>query len=274
MSVKNFIPAMWSARLLANLQASHVYAHVLNHDYEGDIKAMGDRVKINSIGNVTIAKYTGEDIHPAEDLLGSAKELVIDQANYFNFQVDDIDQAQTSPRVMDAGMAQAGHDLSDAFDREIAKTYVDAGHTMGSDATPLVLTKDNIYDTIVDAGVKLDEGNASKTDRFIVVPAFVHGLLQKSSAFVSANNEIVQNGYVGKVAGFSVYVSNNVPHKDGKAYKMIAGTKQAIAVAEQILEVEAYRPELRFSDAVKGLHVFGLKVIQPKALVALTINKG
>lgn len=272
MAVTNFIPALWSARLLANLQANHVYANVVNRDYEGEISAMGDRVKINSIGKVTIASYTGADINGAEDLNGSQKELVIDKANYFNFQVDDVDNAQSNPKLMDAGMSQAGFDLADAFDKEIAKAYLEAGHTMGNDTTPLALTKETVFDTLVDAFVKLDEANASREGRFVVVPAFVHGLLVKSDQFVSASNDVAVNGLVGRVAGFDVYVSNNVPQTAGK-YKALAGTRQAISVAEQILSVEAYRPESRFSDAVKGLHVFGIKVVQPQALVALTVSK-
>lgn len=274
MAVKNFIPALWSARLLANLQKNHVYANVVNRDYEGEIKSMGDRVKINSIGAVTIGDYTGADIAGAEELKGSTQELVIDKAKYFNFQVDDVDKAQSNPKLMDAGMTQAGFDLADAFDKEIAKSYLQAGLKMGNDTTPLELTKANVYDTIVDAGVALDEANASREGRFVVVPSFVHGLLLKSNAFVSANNDVAVNGFVGRVAGFDVYVSNNVPNTSGAKYKALAGTRQAISVAEQILEVEAYRPEARFSDAVKGLHVFGLKVVQPNALVCLTVNKG
>lgn len=277
MAVTNFIPALWSARLLANLQANHVYANVVNRDYEGEIKSMGDRVKINSIGSVTIGDYTGADITGAEDLNGSGQELVIDKAKYFNFQVDDVDNAQSNPKLMDAGMGQAGFNLADAFDKEIAKAYLQAGLTMGDDTTPIALTKENVYDTIVDAGVKLDEANASKQGRFVVIPSFAHGLLLKSAEFVKASalgDDVVTNGLVGRVAGFDVYVSNNVPNTAGTKYKALAGSRQAISVAEQIISVEAYRPEKKFADAVKGLHVFGIKVVQPNALVALTVNKG
>ena len=95
MSVANFIPTIWSARLLRHLDKRHVYLNLLNRDYEGEIKNFGDTVKVNQIGNVTIKDYTkGEDIEAPEDLSGEQQELKIDQAKYFNFAVEDVDNAQ------------------------------------------------------------------------------------------------------------------------------------------------------------------------------------
>lgn len=273
MSVKNFIPTLWSARLLANLDKAHVFANIVNRDYEGEIKQLGDSVKINQMGNVTIGDYTGADIADAEDLTSTQKELKIDQAKYFNFQVDDIDKAQANVTLMDKGMQRASYALSEEVDKAIAEKYVEAGSQIGTDELPVALTAENVYDQMVDLGVALDEKNVGRQGRFVVVPAFVHGLLQKSDAFVSANNEVAQNGLVGKVAGFEVYVSNNVA-KVGDNYKIMAGTPEAITFAEQILEVEAYRPEKRFSDAIKGLHVYGIAVTQPDALAVLTATRG
>ena len=138
-------------------------------------------------------------------------------------------------------------------------------------------TKADAYDYLVDLNTKLTEANVAKMGRWVVIPAFYHGLLLKDDRFVGNgtdyNQAILEGGEVGKAAGFTVYVSNNVPHTEGAKYKVIAGTTEAGSYAEQILNTEAYRPEKRFSDAVKGLHTYGAKVLQSKCIAVLTCNK-
>lgn len=280
MSVTNFIPTIWSARLLRHLDKRHVYLNLLNRDYEGEIKNFGDTVKVNQIGNVTIKDYTkGEDIEAPEDLSGEQQELKIDQAKYFNFAVEDVDNAQTNPKLMDKAMERAAYgmnDVVDAFAANLLAINVHADNTIGSDTTPKVPTKDTAYDFLVDLGVKLTEANVPTVGRWVVVPAWYHGLLLKDERFVGNgtdyNKAILEGGEVGKAAGFTVYVSNNVPNTTKTKYKIIGGTDEAGSYAEQILSTEAYRPEKRFSDAVKGLHVYGAKVFQSKCIAVLTAN--
>lgn len=277
MTVQNFIPTLWSARLLANLDKNHVYGAVVNRDYEGEIKRQGDTVKINQMGDITIGDYAKADIGSAEELTSSQKILTIDQAKYFNFQVDSVDQAQANIKLMDEAMKRAGVAMADVVDKHIAQSYLEAGKALGDDTTPIALTADNVYDTLVDVATLLDEGNAPEDGRFVIVPAFVHGLLLKSDAFVRASelgDSVVTKGFIGEVAGMKVYKSNNVPNTAGTKFKVLAGHPSAITMAEQVVDVRAYEPEQRFSDAVKGLHVFGSKVVQPNALAVLTINKG
>ncbi len=280
MSVANFIPTIWSARLLRHLDKRHVYLNLLNRDYEGEIKNFGDTVKVNQIGNVTIKDYTkGEDIEAPEDLSGKHQELKIDQAKYFNFAVEDVDNAQTNPKLMDKAMERAAYgmnDVVDAFAANLLAINVHADNTIGNDTTPKVPTKDTAYDFLVDLGVKLTEANVPTVGRWVVVPAWYHGLLLKDERFVGNgtdyNKAILEGGEVGKAAGFTVYVSNNVPNTTKTKYKIIGGTDEAGSYAEQILSTEAYRPEKRFSDAVKGLHVYGAKVFQSKCIAVLTAN--
>lgn len=169
MSVTNFIPTIWSARLLRHLDKRHVYLNLLNRDYEGEIKNFGDTVKVNQIGNVTIKDYTkGEDIEAPEDLSGEQQELKIDQAKYFNFAVEDVDNAQTNPRLMDKAMERAAYgmnDVVDAFAANLLAINVHADNTIGSDTTPKVPTKDTAYDFLVDLGVKLTEANVPTVGR-------------------------------------------------------------------------------------------------------------
>lgn len=280
MSVEKFIPQIWSARLLNYLDKRHVYLNLLNRDYEGEIKNFGDTVKVNQIGDITIKDYTkGTDIEAPEDVSGAQQELKIDQAKYFNFSVDDVDNAQTNPKLMDKAMERAAYamnDVVDAFAANLLAINVHTDNTIGDDTTPKVPTKETAYDLLVDLGVKLTEANVPTVGRWVVIPAWYHGLLLKDQRFVGNgtdyNKAILEGGEVGNAAGFTVYVSNNVPNTTKKKYKIIGGTEEAGSYAEQILKTEAYRPEKRFSDAVKGLHVYGAKVFQSKCIAVLTAN--
>lgn len=278
MSVKNFIPQIWSARLLAHLDKIHVYAGLVNRDYEGEIKQFGDTVKINQIGDITIKKYTGAAIDAPDDLTGEQDTLTIDQANYFNFAIKDVDNAQTNPKLMNEAMARAAYGLNDTVDSLLAGIMVaGAAGAIGSDESPFVPTKDDAYDLLVDLGTELTEKNVPLLGRWVVVPPFYHGLLQKDSRFVGngtdVNMAILQGGHIGAAAGFQIYVSNNVPNTDGAKYKILAGTNAGASFAEQITETEGYRTESNFSDAVKGLHLCGVKVLQKNALATLTVNR-
>ena len=151
MSVANFIPTIWSARLLAHLDKAHVYAALVNRDYEGEIKNYGDTVKINQIGDVTIKDYTkGKDIDDPEELSGDQNTLTIDQAKYFNFSIDDVDAAQVNPKLMDAAMQRSAYAMNDTTDLFLANLLylgaVNNGTNLGTDAAPLVPAKDNAYD--------------------------------------------------------------------------------------------------------------------------------
>jgi hypothetical protein len=278
MSVKNFIPQIWSARLLAHLDKVHVYAGLVNRDYEGEIKNFGDTVKINQIGDISIKKYTGEAIDDPDELSGEQAVLTIDQANYFNFAIKDVDNAQTNPKLMNEAMARAAYALNDTIDSLLAGIMVaGAAGAVGSDASPIVATADDAYDYLVELGTLLTEQNVPFVGRWVVVPPFYHGLLQKDQRFVGngtdANMAILQGGHIGAAAGFQIYVSNNVPNTEGAKYKILAGINAGASFAEQITETEGYRPEKNFSDAVKGLHLCGAKVLQKNALATLTVNK-
>ena len=282
MSINNFIPAVWSAQILQNKHKNLVYGSVANRDYEGEISAYGDRVKINSIGAINIGTYTkNTDITPPETLTGAQQELVIDQAKYINFQIDDIDKVQQKPKVMAEATREAGYGLADAADRFIAGLYTGAtaGNIIGNDTTPIVLTSpEQAYNHLVNLGVKLDEANVPKFGRWVIVPSWFHALLLLDKRFTSSGNagadQALYQGLVGQAAGFSVYMSNNVPSTDATtAFKIQAGYSGTLSFASQILDVEAYRPEKRFADALKGLNVYGAKLVRPSTMAVLVVNR-
>ncbi len=286
MTLDSFIPSIWSARLLQNMNEAHVFASLANRDYEGDISQVGDTVKINAIGRVTVGPYTkNSNIAPAETLTDAQTTLVIDQADYFNFQIDDIDKAQQKPKVMDEAMREAAYGLAHAVDIELAGIYASApaANKIGADGASAklggVLTAGSaLYDYLVDLKVILDENNTPDDGRrWVVVPAWAEGMLLKDSRFVNATeggNTIRANGIIGKAAGFNVHMSNNVTNdaQTVKTYRVVAGHPMAVSYADQINGVEAYRPELRFASAVKGLHLWGYKVVRPSLLATLYVK--
>lgn len=281
-TLDNFIPQIWSGELLVSLKKSLVYGQegVVNRNYEGEIQSYGDTVKINSIGSVTIGDYTKNDtIGEPEVLTDAQRTLVIDQSKYFHFMVDDIDQAQQNPKVMQQAMAEAAYALRNTADLFIANRMVQdalAENMIGDDTTPVVPTKSDAYEYLVDLSVKLDEANVPEEGRWVIVPPWYHGLMLKDDRFTHATasgDGVIRNAVVGRAAGFTVLKSNNVPNTTGTNYKIIAGHAMAFSYAEQVNQVEAYRPEKRFADAVKGLHLYGGKVIRPEALAVMTANK-
>jgi hypothetical protein len=291
MSINNFIPTVWSARILEALRKALVYgqANIVNRDYEGEISAYGDTVKINSIGDPTIFDYTkNSDMPSPETLSDSQKTLQITQAKAFNFQVDDVDKAQQNPKVMDFALSRAAYRLADVVDQWIAAEMVSeiGTNVIGTLESPIV-PKSSVdplgaYEQLVDLGTLLDEANVPTDARWVVIPPWIHGLLVKDQRFVSyAAVDVLYNRQVGEAAGFSVLVSNNVPTgyydesdaDDPIRSFILAGHNMAFSFAEQINEVEAFRPERRFGDAVKGLHLFGGTVVRPEALALCYVAK-
>lgn len=285
MGLENFIPEVWSARLLQNLHKALVYGQtgVINRDYEGEIKGAGDTVRINMVGPVTIGTYVKNSNMAAPQALTDAQlALLVSQAKYFNFGIDDVDKAQQKPQVMDEAMREAAYGLADVADQFIASLHTDVAtaNLVGTDASAIVpnLTAGTtVYDYLVDLGVKLDEANVPSAGRWAIVPPWIYGMLLKDDRFVGKStpsaDATLRNGVVGEAAGFTISKSNNVPNTAGAKYKILAGHPLAWSYAEQVNQVEGYRPEARFADAVKGLHLYGAKVVRPNALALLTASK-
>ena len=278
-----FIPTVWAARLLVALEKALVYGqtNVCNRDYEGEILEAGNTVKIGSIGDVTIGSYDkNADISDPQILTDSEQTLSIENAKFFHFYVDSVDRAQQNVNVMDEAMRRSAWALrqeADAFLAATMSSAVTETNTIGSVATPELPTKANAYEYLVDLGIKLDEANVPIAGRFVIVPAWFHGLLLKDERFISSGTNVGdaarRNAEVGEAAGFSILKSNNVPNTGAAKYRIFAGHSIATAYVEQIIDVQTYKPEKRFGDAVKGLHVYGAKVVRPEALAVLIASK-
>jgi hypothetical protein len=254
---------------------------VCNRAYEGVVSASGNTVKIASIGDVSVSDYSKDtDINPPANLTDSDQTLSIDQQKYFNFHVDSIDRAQQNVDVLDEAMKHAAWSLREYADRFLAgimETAVPVGNTIGTTGAPKIPTKDDAYEYLVDLGTLLDENNIPTFGRFAVVPAWFHGLLLKDDRFVRSGtvtgDQRLMNGEAGEAAGFTILKSNNVPNSSGEKYKIMAGHPMATTYVEQVLDIQAYKPEKRFGDAVKGLHVYGGKVVRSTGLACLIASK-
>lgn len=280
MAIINFIPEVWAAELLVALEKSLVYAApgVVNRDYEGDISQFGDTVHITNLADPTIGTYTAHTDITVEDVDDGTDALLIDQSKYFAFEVDDIEarQARNGGAVLTEQARKAAYLL-----RDVADQYVAAQMAAGVDAGNLVAeatyTSADAYDLLVDLAVILDEDNVPDEGRYAVVTPAFHGLLLKDDRFVAAGDPAGSatraNGMVGEAAGFSIRKSNNAPDGPGVgAGKLVfAGSPLATTYAEQIASVEAARMEKRFADMVKGLHLYGAKVVRPTALAAADV---
>ena len=246
----------------------------MNRDYEGEIKNLGDRVKINQIADVTIKDYKkGTDL-VYDDTDGTPTELVIDQQKYFALKVNDVDAAQANIDLMDRSLERASYALRDVIDQRVA------GHAKEADSTLTVkdmYDPEQAYDSIAKLGTTLDENNVTRAGRWLVNPPWLYGLLQKDKRFVGTGSAAAEprltTGNVGSAAGFQNKASNNLATvKSTNTTSVMAGTNAAISLAVQILKTESLRLEKDFADAVRGLLVYGSLVVQPKALVVLNTN--
>lgn len=268
MSLNNFIPEIWSANVLAGLQKAHIAVSVANRSYEGEVKDKGDTVKINSFSDPTIATYTknSTSITP-ENLTGAQREIKIDQSKYFAFEVDDVDAAQANMGLVAEPLRRAGYKLADTADSYLLGLYAQAGNAQNSSGSPVDLTSLNVEDEILAIAEAMNLAGVPKDGRFLIVaPWVVTKIVLAGLTTKTQNDTLWTNGMVGRVLGFDLYESANVT-KNSAAWDItrnFAGIRgQSFAFVEQILKTEAYRPENAFSDAVKGLHLYGGKILRP-----------
>lgn len=280
MAVSNFQPEIWAAELLSSLKKSLIYAgpSIVNRNYEGEIANAGDTVRITSISRPTVATYTKDSTTISPETLTDAQQtLLIDQAKYFAFEVDDVDlrQARDGGALMSEAAMEAGYALADTTDQYVAGLYTGAaaGNQLG---TVSVTTSALAITQLLNLRKKLNEANVPQQGRYVVVPPWFETLLLGADLFnrvdASGTAEGLRNGIVGRAFGFDVLVSNNAPLVTGDDYAVMAGHPSAITFAEQISKVEAYRPESAFSDAIKGLHLYGAKLVRPTAIATVVAS--
>ena len=280
MAIDAFKPEVWSAELLVALEKALVYAApgVVNRDYEGEIAQYGDTVRITSLADPTIGTYTPHTDITIEDVDDSNLVLLINQSKYFAFEIDDVDMAQiqNGGGLMTEAALESAYGLADAVDLYVAALY--AGADAANKITTTAVTSSLIAaQGLINLKVKLDNANVPTQSRYALIPPWFHGLLlQPGSGFVSVadsgTSEALRNGNVGRAFGFDVFLSNNVTNVVGDDYLVSAGYTGAITFASQINKVEAFRPESSFSEALKGLNLYGAKLVRPSGIATLVAS--
>lgn len=255
MAVTNFIQQIWSKKIQDDLELKCKLVDNCLRDYEGDCK-YAQSVKILGVGEPTIGAYDSSVDITIEEMSDRGQILTIDQANYFAFYVDDINQAQSVPGLKEKYQAKAVHGLAVARDTFVANLIKGATNV----TTATALTQEGVKEALDKAIVALRERNFDEEGVIEITPA-VYNVFKNELITLSTNNpEYIKKGIVGMYDGFTVIMSNNMAKDDTHVYCDIRG-KKAIAFAGQINEVEALRAEKRFKDIVRGLDTFGSKVI-------------
>ncbi|MEB3246170.1 MAG: P22 phage major capsid protein family protein [Vampirovibrionales bacterium] len=277
MALANFIPEVWSKKLLKVFDKTVVMAKLVNRDYEGEIANAGDVVHVRTFGNIAIQDYTRDSIINFQALTDPMQDLVINQQKYFAFKVDDLDKAQSDTDILEGYAGRAAMAIRDMVDTHLLThtTNVDAGNIIGTNLAPISLTKTNVYAYITELGETLDEDNIPAEGRNLVIPPKVKTLLLQSEEFTRASSlgdTVVQNGYIGNVAGFAVHVTTNMVPNGSNVLDILAFTPDMISFASQVAQVETVRPYDMFAHAVKGLYLYGSKTFFPKAGAILKVD--
>lgn len=280
-TITNFQQTIWSKSILRSLEKITSLRNHCNFQYEKDSKNAKE-VKILSVNRPTIRTYVPGTAITRESATDSSQLLQINQYRYFNFEIEDIVKAQSVPGLMEALTDEAAKGLAlegDKYVASIVKADVEATTpTVAVSSSVITLTTDNAMASVEDGFAKLYANDCKVSDTFYleVAPKVFTTYRQQLTELSTNNPEILKKGAVGKINNAFVCIENCLP--TGKAtssatadnvYYNILRTDKAIAFAEQIDKVEKYRPEDAFTDAVKGLYVFGAKIIRPKEIYVM-----
>jgi hypothetical protein len=288
-----FLPKVYSKQVLNFFRKASVVEAITNTDYAGEIAAYGDSVRIIKEPTITVYQYErGADVTKTA-LTDQEVTLIVDVANAFKFIVDDIETNMSHVNFRDVATSSAAYALRDAFDAGVLATMfagVSASapdHIIGADASvgtagvnettasiDLIDVADPL-DVMARMARLLDDQNIPEEGRwFVASPAFYEALSQSSSKLLSvdynAGQGSIRNGLVssGKLRGFNMYKSNNIAATATATGKCLAGHMSSTATAQTITSTEVIRDPSSFGDIVRGLHVYGAKVLRPEALVS------
>lgn len=292
----NFIPELWAGKLIEKFYDATVLTAITNTEYEGMIKAHGDTVHIRTTPTITIRDYVKGQTLQVERPDSDPLELLIDKGKYFNCVEDDVDAVQTDVKLMNVWSQDAAEQMKIKIDQDVLPNILTGVHAsnqgltagaksasfnLGTSGAPLTVTKDgaggtvSITDLIVDIGTVLDEANCPESDRYLVLPAKAINLIKKSelkdSSLSGDGTSILRNGRVGMIDRFTIYMSHNLYTTAGKT-NIIAGTKRAVTFASQMTKMENLRAESTFGTLIRGLQVYGYKVVKPEAIATSVIQ--
>lgn len=286
----NFSPVIYAKKAQIAFRKASVIQHITNTDYMGEIRDFGDTVKIIKEPNITVQAYVrGSQVTP-QDLDDEEILLVIDKANWMAFKVDDIESKQSHINWESLAADQGGYRLADAMDTEVLQNMSDnlvAAQTLGTSSVPQDVQETKAAGDFTPLQLLsrlarfLDVNNVPSENRwFVGDPIFYEQLQDEDSKLLDADfteKGIIRSGDIvqGKVRGFTMYTSNNLPSAgagpsgttNSDHGVLLGGHMSAVSTAEQINKTETFRSQDTFADVVRGLHMYGRKVLREEALV-------
>lgn len=298
-----FIPALWSGKLAQKFYATTVFGDIANTDWQGELANIGDSVIINTIPSITIKDYSVGMNLAYEVPSPSTVTLQITKGKYFGVNVPDVFEHQAKPKLMNMFTDDASMQMKLKIDTDLLYTNFNQGaatnmgatagkisgaYDLGTDAAPIALTGANILEKITALSSILDEANIPETGRWLVITPYERQVLMQSNLaqaqFMGDSTSILRNGKIGVIDRFDVYVSNLLPRaavgKDWagetsatalKRHAVLAGHKSAITFASQITKVENLPNPNDFGTLVRGLNLYGSKVINGDGLALLVV---
>lgn len=292
----NYSPTIFAKKMLVKFYRATVFGAIANTDYEGEIKDQGDTVEIRTLPDVTISNYVkGAGLGSAQNLAPSTVTLNIDKGKSYNVNIFDVDRVQSDLAFQEKWAADAGEQLKIAVDSDILTNIVGAAATankgatagaisgsvnLGTSAAAVSITKATVVDYIVNMGLVLDEQNIPETDRWCVLPAWMCARIKtselKDASLTGDGKSTLRNGRVGMIDRFEIYSSNNIYHVTDtvECFYPFAGHKSGLTFASQLLKNETLKNPSDFGDIMRGLQVYGYKVIKPEAIVEGYVKAG
>lgn len=284
----NFTPVIYSQKVLKFLRRSSVVEDITNTDYSGEIQSYGDTVNIILEPTVSVTPYTRGSVLVPTDLADDQTQLIVDRANAFAFKVDDIEVRQSHINWQPLAQSAAAYALKDTFDREVLSnmiTNASSANAYGTTGAPIDTGfgsgEIDPVNVLARLSRLLDTQNVPEENRWIVsTPRFFEELANSNSKVMDmsvikfGDESALRNGMVTKypVQGFKLYKSNNLPAPGGSATDFVlAGHMSSTAVAAQIAKTEVIRDQNSFGDVVRGLHVYGRRVLRPECLALGTL---
>jgi len=258
MSILNFIPELWNVGMIDIMEKTHVYGKICRCEIDAPITRMGQTVHISGIGDIVIGTYTGADI-VMQALSDAGVTMKIEYADYFNFWVNDVDALQANANLMNGATKKASYKMKDKSDGRIYDAMVAAAGLVGP--TETALDTSSAISNTAEMDLLLKEAEIPPEDRWITIPHWMGTKLLLAGIYHAQDLKGNINGFITKVLGPDMYESGN-----NAATVILAGSYGAAAYAEQIIKTKAFEPEKKFGDALKGLHVYGVKVVKPNEL--------
>ena len=268
----NFKPTFWSKYCQNELAKDLVIANWCDYKFEGEIK-YGERIKIVGAVRPTIGTYVpGNDI-TVEKLADNAQYLDIDYADYFAFEVDDVDKAQSTPNYLTTQFDEAKKALAEAEDAKVAEVAASGVLSAMKSSSTDISAETSPLTTLDTALMKLYQNNVSTKEQLAadLNPEHITLIRSKLASLFTNNVEYIKNGAVGEYNNCLLRMTNNLYNDNTDDYELIR-TKKAVAVANQIDKVETCRKEKGFASIVKGLNVYGIKVVRPKELYVIRVH--